>query len=120
MELFREQDLDWLKSKGDEALDWESIFKGLGGKIAEAGDGLVISLFTKQLNKWVSPKLSDEIKQELHDVFDRVMEKDYENALVELADVGEIFINSDKVSDKVRPWLLAFIEIYKGIIVQLV
>ena len=120
MDLFRKQDLEWIKEQGDAALNWEDILKGFGGKIAEAGDGLAISLFTKQLNKWLSPQLSDEIKAELHDVFDKVMEKDYQDALVELADVGELLIENEKISDKLRPWLSAFIEIYKGIIVQLV
>jgi len=118
MDLFREIDLKWLKEKGDEALDWDVILKGFGGKIAEAGDGLVISLFTKQLNKWLSPQISEEIKKELHDVFDKVMGNDYESALLELSDVGAILIT--KVNDKLRPWLLVLIEIYKGVIVQLI
>lgn len=120
MELFREKDLEWLKEKGDSAWDWSEIIKGVPGKIAEMGDGPVIGLFTKQLNKWLSPQLEDEIKKELHDVFDGVIAENYELALTELSDVAEVLINEFNVNDKLRPWLLAILEIYKGIIGQLV
>ena len=120
MDLFRDKDLKWIKEKGDEAWDWEVIIKGIPGKIAEMGDGPAIGLFTKQLNKWLSPQLSDEIKKELHDVFDFVIEENYMTALLELSDVGEVLIEKEEVPAKLKPWLLAILEIYKGVIGQLI
>ena len=120
MDLFRTKDLDWIKEKGDAALDWDKIIKGWGGNIAEAGDGIVIGLFSKQVNKWLSPQLDDSLKQELHDVFDKVIASDYKEALIELSDVGVYLANHEKIPVKLKPWLSAFIEIYKGIINQLI
>jgi len=120
MDLFLQKHLDWIKQEGDKALDWEKIIKGFGGKIAESGDGLVIGLFSKQINKWLSPQLPDEVKAELHEVFDSVIEKDYKEALMELADVAEWIIENTEINEKLKPWLLMVINIYEGVIEQLV
>jgi hypothetical protein len=119
MDLFRKKDLEWLKEKGDEALNWDEILSGIGGKLTEAADGLVIVLFAKQLNKWLSAQLEDHIKKELHDVFDAIIQEDYKNALIQLADIGEFYKESDKVSEKLKPWLNVMIEIYRGVVAQI-
>lgn len=118
MELFRENDLKWLKEKGDDAWNWEEIIKGVPGKVAELGDGPVIGVFTKQLNKWLSPQIPDSAKEELHDVFDSVMEGNYNEALAGLADVAVAVMDNFEISEKIKPWINLALELYKGIIAQ--
>jgi hypothetical protein len=116
IDLLRKSDLDWLQKKGDEALKFNET---LGGRIAEAADGLLIALFVSQLNKFLTPKIPDNVKVELHDVFDNVVTASYQNALIELSDVVEKIIENNDIDSKLKPWLLAIVEIYKGIIEQL-
>ena len=118
MDLFLERHLDWLKESGDEAFDWEDIFenKKLVGKVVELGDGPIIGMFTKQINKWLSPKIPDNVKEELHQVFDKVIGKNYNEALVELSDVAVVILENREVDPKYMPWINIAIEIYKGIV----
>ena len=119
MELFRKEDLKWIKEKGDDSFNWEEIIKGIPGKIAEMGDGPIIGMFTNQLNKWLSPQLEDGLKAELHDVFDEVIAGNYKLALTELSDVATVAVDEYVDNEKIKPWILIAIEIYRGIILQL-
>lgn len=119
MELFRDVDLKWLKEKGDDAWNWEEIIKGIPGKVAELGDGPAIGIFTKQLNKWLSPQVPDSIKDDIHEVFDMVIAEEYQKALLELADVAEAILDEVDLSEKIKPWISLALELYKGIIAQL-
>ena len=116
MDFLRKQDLTFIKTEGDKALDFNEIIGGVGGTIAEASDGIVISLTANQINKWLNPQLSDQIKQEFHDVFDEIQERDYKGALIQLADVGIAVSDDERIPDKLKPWISIIIEIYKGII----
>jgi hypothetical protein len=117
MDLLKKEHLKWLQEKGDDAIDFND---SLAGRIAEAADGLVISLFAGQLNKWLTPKVPDNVKEQLHDVFDNVIVSDYQKSLIELADVIEVIIENNEIEPNLKPWLLALIEIYKGVVEQLV
>ena len=120
MDLLRKEDINWLKEKGDIAINFNEVLGGFAGKIAEAGDSLVIGMFANQINKWLSPKIAENVKFEAQQVFDKIIDGDYEKALIELSDIITAVIANKDINSKFRPWILMIIEIYKGIISQLI
>lgn len=116
LKLFRNSDIDWVKKLADESLVFSD---SIGGRIAEAADGMLTALFVSQLNNFVTPYIPQDIIGEIHDVFDEVKEGDTKGAALEALDVIQDIFDGLKgriENEKIHPWLDVIVQIFRGLV----
>lgn len=120
MDFFRDIDRKWIKENADNALNFKEIIKNkLIGAAIEISDGFIFGEAADQVNRVLTPRVQDNIKIELHEVFDKVQEGDYKTALIELTDVGRKIAENKEVSIKALYWIELSISMVKAIISEL-
>jgi len=91
------------------------------GMIGEAVERPVLSIAFNQLNKFVSPKVPDDFKTEIHEALDKVVEGNYPAAVDEAFDVVQLAVEKIKKLDPVvREIAEALLKVIEAALVGLI
>ena len=109
--LFTEEQID----KGSQFIDDLLKLKGFG----EAIDGPVSKFTLKQVNKYASGHVPDDLKPDLQDVFNEILEKDFDDAGAELTDVIGDLVADANLKPGVKDLIIGALSLVKGAIASL-
>lgn len=115
--LLRDEDIKFLRQKGDELFDFNKKVGGIAGRLLEAGDSMAIGIFTKQLSLYLSPMISDDYKVILYKVFDCLYADKPVESLSTMKSIEPIMWNSVK-TDITKFWGFSSDEEYGGFITK--
>jgi len=101
--------------KGSQFLDDLFVLKGIG----EAADGPLAKFSLKQVNKYASPHVPDALKPDIQDVFNQILEKDWDDAGAELTDVISDLVNGANLKPGLKDIIVGALSLVKGAIASL-
>ena len=118
-DLLRKQDIDYLID-GVDLLTDKIKSKGIGATIIEIAERPASRLVFNQLNKTVSPLVPEYIKDNIHEAFDKLAEKDYLGAAEAIATVPvEIIEQSKKLEAGKKEIVIGIVNLVTGTIIEL-
>ena len=122
MELLLKNHIEFGAKFIDKAYEFDNV-------VAEAADGPVAKFSLVQTSKFLSPKIEDDIKKEVHDVMDSIIlgledntldEAEKEKIASELLDIPELIISKSKLSEGVKGIIKGLFYTLDGIIKEVI
>jgi len=109
MDFLTKEQIKFFSEKADEWIKSENV-------IIEAVDGLAVKILLNQVNKYISPLLDDELKEDLQSVINEALDSDWEGVALQVLDIIEDEIEDLELSDGAQSIIRGIFTLLDGII----